>query len=309
MEIIFLIHAILVPICLVVAVWHGSEQFGSIQALEKAFGKPNQARFTPQILEQLPVLSPLRCSKCSAGVILEPERVYCPYCQHTDELPKAYAEAMQLKKQVSRVWQNALQAIHSAKFFTSSWAVWVLIALALFELWLLQFSPAWNNTIETALRRSEPNFWRDATLTFLPFLGFIGIIGGISTLGLCIIMGGMRHELRQKIPALSQLPTKAKGTLLESCRSCSATLQLQDGEFATLCPYCNVENYREQYTTSRLASQYARLEHNQAFLLTALKIINDYLGVGVVFASIIFFGILGLVLIGAVITPILEIFG
>ncbi len=309
MEIFFLIHALLIPICLVLAFWYGMEHDSRIKALEQTFGKPNQAVFTPQILEQLPVLLPLRCSKCSAGVLLEPERVFCPYCQHVDELPIAYAQAMQTKKQVGRVWQATLQAVRVAKFFTSTTAGMVLVALAVFEVWLLQFSPEWNTTIATILRRSEPNFWRDTALALLPFLGVIGLIGGISTIGLCIITGGMRQELRQKIPALTQLPTTAQGTLLEQCRSCSATIQMQNGEFAVLCPYCNVENYREQYTSSNLATHYKALEHKQAFLLTALKIINDYFGVGVVFASIIFCGILGLVVIGLVITPILEIFG
>ncbi len=309
MEIFFLIHAVFVPICLGVAFWHGMEHDSSIKALEQTFGKPNQATFTPQILEQLPVLLPLRCSRCSAGVLLEPERVFCPYCQHVDELPIAYAEAMQLKKQVGRVWQATLQAVRVAKFFTSTTAGWVLVILAVFELWLLQFSPEWNNTIATVLQRSESDFGRNTVLSLLPFLGVIGIVGGISTVGLCIITGGMRHELRQKIPALTQLPTTAQGTMLEQCRSCSATIQLENGEFAALCPYCNVENYREQYTSSNLATHYKALEHKQAFLLTALKINNDYLGVGVVFASIIFCGVLGMVLIGLVLTPILEIFG
>ena len=309
MEIFFLIHAVFVPICLGVAFWHGMEHDSSIKALEQTFGKPNQAIFTPQILEQLPVLLPLRCSKCSAGVLLEPERVFCPYCQHVDELPIAYAQAMQTKKQVGRVWQAALQAVRVAKFFTSTTAGLVLVVLAVFELWLLQFSPEWNSTIATVLQRSEANFAGNTVLSLLPFLGVIGIVGGISTVGLCIITIGMRRELRQKIPALTQLPTTAQGTLLEQCRSCSATIQMQNGEFAVLCPYCNVENYREQYTSSSLATHYKTLEHKQAFLLTALKISNDYLGVGVVFASIIFCGVFGMVLIGLVLTPILEIFG
>jgi hypothetical protein len=220
----------------------------------------------------LPAFKPLKCSKCGAGLVLEPDALHCANCGHQCSVPPDYHAAVALQQKLRRLLHSAQGAWRFAWMLTSRPARILLVllialqALAFVPLAMLDFD-----------RRPDTAVFRYlATLPEGP-LFFTGVLGEASWLiGLCLLID-LSKRLRRGLPAFPVLSQELKVSEIANCQSCGGAIQYDRRDFAVICPYCHVENFRVQSTRTargRDEKHQARMEFS---LFDALNIVNEFL--------------------------------
>jgi hypothetical protein len=247
-------------------------QWKRLVAIQKHAGASATRGAFHEVTRGLPAFTPLKCSKCGAGLLLQPDALHCGRCGHQTSVPPDYRAALALKQKLQRLLRSAQGAWRFAWGLTSRPARILLIlliaaqALAFVPLALLDF----DRRPDTAVFRYLATFPEGP-------LFFIGVLGEASWLiGLCLLID-LSKRLRRGLPAFPELGQALRVSETANCQSCGGAIQYDRGDFATICPYCHVANYRVQSTRTergRREKQQSRMEFT---LFGALNIVNEFL--------------------------------
>jgi len=220
----------------------------------------------------LPEFKPLNCSRCGAGLLLEPEALRCPSCGHQCSVPSDYRAALTLKQNLQQLLRSAQGAWRFAWVLTSSPARGLLVllivaqAFALVPLALLDFDR----------RPDTPVFRFLATYPEGP-LFFIGVLGEVTWLiGFCLLID-LSKRMRRGLPVFPALSQELRASETGNCQSCGGAIQYESGDFAAICPYCHVENFRVQSTRTARGGGEEKQARMEFTLFGALNIVNEFL--------------------------------
>lgn len=250
---------------------------GEFRCLEIGSKKKKAAashQISESVLNSTPHLEPLKCTECGSGVLLRETETVCPYCQTRGDLPKDYAKTMSLKSKNKMLLKRALAYWRAANVLTLPELIGVFIALAILE--PLFLTPAVINGADKFPNNSVENLLAplgDAAVTAFYSLSSLGVF--IWTLGfLCFAVEGV--ELRRKLPIVPVLDEPLPERETANCQSCGGAIEYDAADFACLCPYCNVENFRVRFTRIKGAHAAEQKEQINFALYGAMEIIEYF---------------------------------
>lgn len=254
----------------------------------------------------LPKLQPLKCSTCGAGVLLKETETFCPHCATQSSLPEDYALAISLRMEVKKLLKSAVRHWRVSNILTLPLITGLFISLGVIEPLLALFLPV----IIPATSGTLPHTLADTLMASLgtPLDGivYLFLISGIiiwTLMFLCLAVTGL--DLRNKLPVVPVFEEKIRSRETATCNSCGGAIEYDKDNFASICSYCNVENFRVRFTRLKRAETENQKTRTNFALFGAMEIIENY--VTLIYAStLIFFGfpallfILGMMIYAAV---------
>ena len=262
-------------------------------------GRKSSSTDVSQLIhDDLPRFQPLNCDACGAGVLLKETGTLCPHCETKGSLPEDYAAAVSLRTEVKRLLKSAVRHWRVANILTLPLITGALIALGVIEpllaLLLTALVQTRGDTLAEKLMASLG--------TPLDALVYLFLISGIviwSLMFLCLAVTGL--ELRKKLPVVPVFEDKVRRRETATCHSCNGAIEYDQNDFACICSYCNVENFRVRFTRRRRAESEQQKTRTNFALFGARRIIENYVTL-VYVGALIFFGFpLVLVILGIVI--------
>lgn len=258
------------------------------------------------LLQNLPKLQPLNCDTCGAGVLLKETETFCPHCEARRDLPEDYAAAVALRMEVKRLLKSAVRHWRLANILTLPLVIGLFIALGVIEPLLALMLPVIVSTASGVL----PNTLADNLMVSLgtPLDGIVHLfwICGIiiwTLMFLCLAVTGL--SLRKQLPVVPVFKENVGRTETAACHSCGGAIEYDEDDFASICSYCNVENFRVRFTKLKRTESEGQKTETKFALFGAMEIIEKY--VTLVYAgTLIFFGFpavlftLGIVIYAAV---------
>ena len=170
-------------------------------------------------------LKPLQCPHCSAPVPLQRQPAPCPSCGETVTPPPEYVHMLDSRAQAIAELARAERWWRWSRW-TSSPIVGIVLALA---------SVAWLVVVVWAMIVTGWSMWANLVLGMT--VAALSI-GGVVTAYLLI-------DSSDSLPPLPPRAFRHPPAASATCKHCNAPIRFQDDELATLCPYCQGENYRE----------------------------------------------------------------
>ena len=273
-------QAIIMPFIMVWTFWLTRRQDCRLLALQKEMRLAQGKRLSMDgpagsLLGKLPKFQPLHCPKCGAGMLLGTEEVICPSCQHRDEVPKDYAVAISLKQKLGKMQRSALWHWRLANLLTLPGITKALAVIALAEPFVI---------VPTILSAADhpPDVW--VVRALLPYMdkhyGLVELtaaVGLISWVIIMMILAQTGASLRKQLPVVPVMTKEVHSPETAACESCGGAIQYDTGEFATICPYCHVENYRVQFARRERAREEETEKQTTFALFGALQIIDECL--------------------------------
>lgn len=262
--------------------------------------KTKAAELSKLIQEHAPKLEPLKCGTCGAGVLLKETETLCPHCETRSSLPEDYAAAVSLRQEIRKLLKSANNHWRVANILTLPLMTGLFISLGVIEpllaLFLPVIIPAASGTIPDTLADTLMA-WLGTPLDSIVYLFSISGIIIWTLMFLCLAVTSL--DLRKKLPVVPVLKEKIGGVETLICHSCGGAIEYDKDAFATICNYCNVENYRVRFTRLRRAESENQKARTNFALFGAMEIIENY--VTLIYAgTLIFFGIPALFFILAI---------
>lgn len=254
------------------------------------------------IHDDLPKLQPLNCDTCGAGVLLKETGTLCPHCERQSSLPEDYAAAVLLRRELKKLLKSAVRHWRLANTLTLPLVTGLFILAGVVEPLLALFLPVIIRSTSGTL----PNTLADILMAWLgtPLDGivYLFLISGIviwTLMFLCLAVTGL--DLRKKLPTVPVFGKKLRSSETANCHSCNGAVEYDQDDFACLCSYCNVENFRVRFTSLKRTESEEQRARAHFALFGAMGIIENY--VTLVYAgALIFFGFpLSLLILGIVI--------
>ena len=279
--VIFLLQGVSTPFLLAALGVFWRRQNRRLEILEAEAGRARRGRVVSaeafeRILERLPKLKPLKCPKCGGGVLLRRDATLCAYCGTRGELPEDYAEAVALKSQAAGLFRSAVRHWRVANVLTHPLVRWVFVLLIFAE-------PLVLFPVVLVGSNLYPNAWVDRafgalgeTAGFLVMLS--AFLGFVVWMVVFIFLAGLSKNLRANLPAVPVFEPEARGREGASCQTCGGAVEYGAGDFACLCSYCNVENFRVRFARSERARAGEQAAQTKSVLFDAMRIIDDYVG-------------------------------
>ena len=278
---VFLLQGILTPLLVIAAGIMWSRQNARLTELERevhdAKSKNKTAGRLESMIDRLPKLKPLNCISCGAGILLHPSETLCPNCGAEGPLPTDYAAAVSLKSLFAGLVRSAMRYWRLANFLThpmSRWAFFLMIfvePLVLFPV-VLVGSDLYPDTWFDRAFKTLGESW-----TFLIVLS--AFFGYIIWMVVFIFLNTMSKNLRKNLPLKPVLNTQSiSGRETDTCQACGGGIQYAGGDFACLCSYCNVENFRVQFVSRERSASESRNSKTRSTLFGAMTIVEDFTG-------------------------------
>ncbi len=298
--VIFLLQGISIPFLLIISGvlwWKQSQRIESLKKeLELTRRKEIKSdQIFESILNGLPKLRPLNCGNCGGSVLLRETETLCPYCQARGDLPEDYAAAVSLKSQVKSLLKSAVRHWRVANVLTYPPVRWIFFLLIFIEPLVLFPTVVIGSNV-------FPNTWIDKTFEALgettSFLIMLSaFFGFIIWMFLFIFLTNLSNSLRKELPVVPVFASEIRGRETASCQACGGGIEYDAGDFACLCSYCNVENFRVRFVRRERAHAEKQKTRTKSVLFGAMEILEDFVGtfffvsVILVVASIIYYAI------------------
>ena len=278
---IFLLQGILLPVLVVGAGCIWNRQSKCLEALRKELQpgpmKAGKGDDPPEtLLAGLPKLTPLNCRHCGAAILLREHDTICPSCQRTGELPPDYAAATTLKAQAVSLLKRALRNWRTANLVTHPASRWFFRAmifvepLVLFPMVLIGSNVFPNAPIDRTFGKINPNI--AMLLMLAAFLGFV------IWMVIFIFLAGLGNGLRSKLPNVPKPDQRVRQPENGNCQACGGAIAYDAGDFACLCRYCDVENFRAEFVSRERARIAKQGTKTKSALFGAMEIIDEFLG-------------------------------
>jgi hypothetical protein len=279
--VVFLLQGVSTPVLLLVLYlrWRKqSRQLEDLRAeLEADDGKGVKSdKLFEALLRRLPKLRPLKCVNCGGAVLLGEGATRCPYCETVGDLPENYAEAVSLKARAADLLKSAVRHWRVANVLTHPVVRRVFFFMIFAE-------PLVLFPVVLIGSNLYPDTWVDRafgalgeTTGFLVMLS--AFLGFVVWMIVFIMLTNLSKTLRAKLPVRPVFKRRALGRETASCQSCGGGVEYDAGDFACLCGYCNVENFRVQFARHARAHAEKELALTKSALFGAMEIIEDYVG-------------------------------
>jgi Zn finger protein HypA/HybF involved in hydrogenase expression len=279
--VIFLLQGISTPFLLLssgLLWWKQSQRLESLKKeLKLSRGKKIKSdQIFESILNGLPKLRPLNCINCGAGVLLQETGTFCPHCQTRGDLPEDYAAAVSLKSQVKSLLKSAIRQWRAANVLTYPLVRWIFFLLIFIEPLVLFPTVVIGSNV-------FPNTWFDRafealgeTTAFLVMLA--AFFGFIIWMIVFIFLTALSKSLRKKLPVVPVFESEIRGSETASCQACGGGIQYDAGDFACICGYCNVENFRVRFARRKRAQAEKQKTQTKSVLFGAMEILEDFVG-------------------------------
>jgi Zn finger protein HypA/HybF involved in hydrogenase expression len=268
--------------------------------------KPKTTEIASLIRNDLPKLQPLKCDACGSGVLLEETETRCPHCERRSNLPEDYAAAVSLRREVEKLLKSAVRHWRAANILTLPWMIGLFISLGIIEPLLALFLPVIIRVESGVLPGTPADTLMGLLGTPLDGIVYLFWISGIiiwTLLFVCLAVTAL--DLRKKLSVMPVFEEKILGRETVACHSCGGAIEYDKDDFATICSYCNVENFRVRFTSLKRVEIETQKTRTNFALFGAMEIIENY--VTLVYAgTLIFWGfptllfILGIMIYGAV---------
>jgi Zn finger protein HypA/HybF involved in hydrogenase expression len=279
--VIFLLQGIATPFLLVISgvLWRKQNQ--QLESLMKELELTRRKNILSDksfesILNGLPKLHPLNCGNCGGNMLLQEAETFCPYCQTRGDLPEDYAAAVSLKSQVKGLLKSAVRNWRVANVLTYPLVGRIFFLLIFVEPLVL---------FPTVLVGSNvfPDTWIDKafealgeTTTFLVMLS--AFFGFIVWMIVFIFLANLSKSLRLKLPVVPVFKSEVRSSETASCQACGGGIEYDAGDFACLCSYCNVENFRVRFVRRERAQAEKQKTRTNSVLFGAMEILEDFVG-------------------------------
>jgi uncharacterized Zn finger protein (UPF0148 family) len=208
------------------------------EAKEQALKRVRDAASAPAPEQpaELPVLKPLNCPACGAGVPLNTERVTCPFCYSSVPVPNEYRLTGRIREEATRKLRNATRYWRRTRLLTSELlrrfaqilAVWLFVSFVVILV------------ADSYEQLGEYGKFLSANV------GLLGI--AVCTLFFWILIlfvfsYSFSPGVRKVMPTLEfgdNLGTPENS----GCAQCGAPIYYGAGDITAICGYCGVETYR-----------------------------------------------------------------
>jgi hypothetical protein len=279
--VVFLLQGISTPVLLAVLYLRWRKRSRQLEDLRKELEAEERKGFKSDelfeaLLRRLPKLRPLKCANCGGGVSLREGATFCPYCETEGGLPEDYAEAVSLKARAARLLKSAVRHWRVANVLTHPAARWGFLVMAFAEPLVLFPAVLIGSNV-------YPDAWVDRafgalgeTVGFLVMLS--AFLGFIVWMIVFFMLASLSKSLRATLPVVPVLGGSARGREASSCQACGGGIEYDAGDFACLCGYCNVENFRVRFARRERAHAGKELALTKTALFGAVEIIEDYVG-------------------------------
>jgi Zn finger protein HypA/HybF involved in hydrogenase expression len=257
------------------------KQSQHLDALKKELELSRRKTIVPDkmfelMLNELPKLRPLNCSNCGAGVLLRETETFCPYCHARGDAPEDYAATVALKSHVKSLLKSAVRHWRVANILTYPLAGWTFFLLIFIEPLVLFPTVVIGSNV-------FPNTWVDKSFealgertTFLVMLS--AFFGFIIWMIVFIFLTSLSKSLRKKLPVVPVFEGEMRGREAASCQACGGSIEYDAGDFACICSYCNVENFRVRFVRRRRAQVEKQQTRTKSVLFGAMEILEDFVG-------------------------------
>jgi Zn finger protein HypA/HybF involved in hydrogenase expression len=284
---VFLIQGASIPFLVALSglAWCGqSRRTGKLRAeLGAAKGKDSKARGDVSageaarlILESLPKLEPLKCGGCGGNVLLRETGTLCPYCGTRGDAPEDYTAANALRSEVGKLYGSAVRHWRVANVLTFAPARLLFFVMIFAEPFVL--FPA--VLVGSNLYRDSPADRAfeslGETASFLLMLS--AFLGFVVWMVVFIHLAALSGSLRKNLAAVPVPAGAARGAETANCRTCGGALEYDAGDFACVCPYCNVENLRARFVRRERARAEGQRTKTKSALFGASEIIEEFVG-------------------------------
>jgi hypothetical protein len=278
---VFFVQGVTIPLIVLfsgILWWNQNRRLQYLEKLLERIRRKGTSGSTDisKLLDHLPKLEPLKCISCGAGVLLREADTFCPYCKLPGPMPKDYAPAVSLKQQIGPLVRSAVRHWGAANVLTFPlvrWAFFLLIFAGPFVVFPTVaiganiYRDTWFDRMITAAGESM------TLVVMIPsFLGvFIWMVVFIFIYRLC-------KDLRSSLPAYPVLERAADGTETAECEACGGGISYAGSDFACVCPYCNVENYRTRFVRTERKGLERKKTDVHSVTFAAMRIIDDFIG-------------------------------
>jgi len=249
------------------------------------------------IEDDLPKLRPLKCRACGAGVLLKASETFCPHCETRGSLPEDYAAAVSLRPEVKKLLKSAVGHWRVANVLTLPLLTGLFISLGVAGPLLALFLPVIIQTTYGTLPVTVADTLMASLGTPLDGVVYLFWISGIviwTLMFLCLAVTG--SDLRKRLPVVPVFEEKIRVGETADCHTCGGAIEYDKDDFASICSYCNVANFRVRFTRLRRAEIEDRKTQTSFALFGAMEIIENY--VTLIYAgTLIFFGLPALLFI------------
>ena len=200
-------------------------------------------------------LKPLQCPHCSAPVPLQRQPAPCASCGETVTPPPEYVHMLDSRAQAIAELARAERWWRWSRW-TSSPIVGLLLALG---------SIAWAVAVVWAMIVSGWN-------------GYLDLVIGMSVAALStggVVAAYLLIDSSDSLPPLPPHQFMHPPAASAICKHCNAPIHFGEDELATLCPYCEGENYRETAARAAETDAIYREQAAATSIVEAMRALDD----------------------------------
>jgi Zn finger protein HypA/HybF involved in hydrogenase expression len=298
---IFLIQGLALPVLVLISglVWRRQRREIDAFNTELQLAQHENLKSSPSldvVLQALPKLQPLMCDHCGAGLLLQETQTFCPHCQKRGGLPEDYAAVTSLRLQIQAALKRAIRYWWAARVLSFRPLNWIFFLMIFAEPFVLFVTVLVGSSTFRETWLDKQFALLGETASFLIMLtAFCGLF---IWMFLFIFLASLSKSLRTSLPAVPVFDPEIRGKKTASCQACGGGIEYEAGDFACICSYCNVDNYRVEFAKSERAKAEKGKTRAKSALFAAMGILEDYVGT---------FFFVGLILGGAFILLVIWI--
>jgi hypothetical protein len=279
--VIFLLQGISLPLLLAVSgvIWWKQNQ--RLERLKKQLtpfkrSKSGADSNSESILQSLPKFKPLACINCGAGILLRDIETFCPNCQTLGDLPEDYMVEGSVRSEVKGLLKSGMRYWRVANVLTFPLVGWIFFLLILIEPLVLfptvligsnVFSDTWVDRVFVSL---------GSTVSFLLMLP--AFLGFVIWMIIFIILSSLSKSLRRKLPVVPVFEERIREYETAACQACGGGIEYYVGDFACICSYCNVQNFRVEFVRRRRLQAEKQKVQTKFLSFGAMEILDEFVG-------------------------------
>jgi hypothetical protein len=200
----------------------------------------------------------------------------CPYCGQLAELPSDYTATIGLRSEIKSLLRSATLHWRIANVITHPFSTSLFVFLIFFEaLVLLPVTLIGSNMYEdTWADKFFESLGESATFVMM----LLSLLGLVLWMVVFIILSQLGKNLRRKLPVVPVFDETLTGSETAPCQTCGGRIEYDKGAFASICSYCNVENFRAQFARRERSTVEGQKSETKSVLFGAMTVIEDFVG-------------------------------
>ena len=227
-----------------------------------------------EVERAIPVLQPLTCDGCQAGLMLRSNLTRCGNCRRPVALTDAYEANARLRDAAQKRLREAVTILRRMMWL-GSWTLKGAVVVA--GLWLIA-TPVLFIIDEGTFTTYEPVFVALGN----PVL--YALIGTLVLWDLVLLLAFIHLPAGRELPVVRR---PARGPDPTNCSKCRAPIEYAWGDLGTVCGYCGTPTFRAGFRASSLNEGAALYESTIADVVAVPGVVAILLALGVVTIGIL----------------------